>query len=62
MRRAKTKKKARLAWSKDEVKLLKELFPQGRAREIAIEAIVLTSGVGRGVGSKNLVDFLSLGC
>jgi len=35
MRKAKTKKKARIAWSKDEVKLLKELFPQGRAREVA---------------------------
>jgi len=35
MRKAETEKKARLAWSKDEVELLKRLFPQGRAREIA---------------------------
>ena len=35
MRRAKTKKKTSIAWSKDEVKLLKKLFPQGRAREVA---------------------------
>jgi len=35
MRKARTKKKARRAWTKDEVKLLKGLFPQGRAREIA---------------------------
>jgi hypothetical protein len=34
MRKAKTKKKAGRAWTKDEVKLLKRLFPQGRAREI----------------------------
>jgi len=35
MRKAKTKKKAWLVWTKDEVKLLKRLFPDGRAREIA---------------------------
>jgi hypothetical protein len=35
MRKAKAKKKARRAWTKDEVKLLKKLFPQGRARAIA---------------------------
>ena len=35
MRKGKTKKKAWRAWSKDEVKLLKKLFPQGGAREIA---------------------------
>jgi hypothetical protein len=35
MRKAKTKKKARRAWTNDEVKLLKRLFPRGRAREIA---------------------------
>ena len=35
MRKAKTKKNAWIAWSKDEVKLLKKLFPDGRAREIA---------------------------
>ena len=35
MQRAKTKKKTLIAWSQDEVKLLKGLFPQGRAREIA---------------------------
>ncbi len=35
MRKAKTKKKSRVAWSKDEVKLLRRLLPQGRAREIA---------------------------
>ena len=33
MRKAKTEEKARLAWSKDEVNLLKKLFPQGRARD-----------------------------
>jgi len=31
----KSKKKKGTAWSKDEVKLLKKLFPRGRAREIA---------------------------
>ena len=35
MQRAKTKKKTLIAWSKDEVKLLKELYPDGRAEEIA---------------------------
>ena len=35
MRKAKTKKKGRLAWSKDEIKLLKRLFPRGRAKEVA---------------------------
>ena len=35
MRKAKTKKKAGIAWSKDEVKLLKKLYPGGRAEEIA---------------------------
>jgi hypothetical protein len=35
MRKAKTKKKTSIAWSKDEVKLLKKLFPRGRVREIA---------------------------
>jgi hypothetical protein len=35
MRKAKAKVKTSIAWSKDEVKLLKELFPQGGAREIA---------------------------
>ena len=35
MRKAKTKKKSRIAWTKDEVKLLKELYPAGGAREIA---------------------------
>ena len=35
MRKATTKKKILIAWSKDEVKLLKKLFPRGRAREIA---------------------------
>ncbi|HUU17001.1 MAG TPA: hypothetical protein VMW72_07625 [Sedimentisphaerales bacterium] len=32
---AKSKKQKGVAWSKDEVKLLKKLFPRGRAREIA---------------------------
>jgi hypothetical protein len=32
---AKSKKNSRVAWSEDEVKLLKRLFPRGRAREIA---------------------------
>jgi hypothetical protein len=32
---AKSKKKQLVSWSKDEVKLLKRLFPRGRAREIA---------------------------
>ncbi len=32
---AKMKKNSRVAWSEDEVKLLKRLFPRGRAREIA---------------------------
>jgi len=35
MQKAKAKKRTLIAWSEDEVKLLKELFPQGRAREIA---------------------------
>jgi hypothetical protein len=35
MQKAGTKKKTLIAWSEDEVKLLKRLFPQGRAREIA---------------------------
>ncbi len=35
MRKAKTKKKARLAWSKNEVKLIKRLYPRGKASEIA---------------------------
>ncbi len=32
---AKNKKNSLVAWSEDEVKLLKKLFPRGRAREIA---------------------------
>ena len=32
---AKSKKNGWIAWSEDEVKLLKKLFPHGRAREIA---------------------------
>ncbi len=32
---AKNKKNSWAAWSEDEVKLLKRLFPRGRAREIA---------------------------
>jgi len=32
---AKSKKNSWVAWSEDEVKLLKRLFPRGRAREIA---------------------------
>jgi hypothetical protein len=32
---AKRKKQKGVSWSKDEVKLLKKLFPRGRAREIA---------------------------
>ncbi len=32
---AKSKKNGWVAWSEDEVKLLKRLFPRGRAREIA---------------------------
>ncbi len=35
MRKAKTKKKARRAWTKDEVKLLNKLYPDGGAGEIA---------------------------
>ena len=35
MRKAKTKRKARIAWSKDEVKLLKKLYQDGGAEEIA---------------------------
>ena len=35
MRKAKIKKKARRAWSEDEVKLLKKLYPDGGAEEIA---------------------------
>jgi len=35
MQKAKTKKNARASWSGDEIKLLKRLFPCGRAREIA---------------------------
>ena len=35
MRKAKTKKRTLIAWSKDEVKLLKRLYPDGRAEEIA---------------------------
>ena len=37
MRKAKTKKKTRIAWSKDEVKLLKRLYPDNTARDIANE-------------------------
>ena len=35
MRKAKAKKRTSIAWSKDEVKLLKKLYPRGRAGEIA---------------------------
>ena len=35
MKKAEIKKSGRTAWSKDEVKLLKKLFPLRRAREIA---------------------------
>ena len=35
MEKAKIKKNNWVAWSEDEVKLLKKLFPRGRAREIA---------------------------
>jgi len=35
MQKTKTKKKTLIAWSKDEVKLLKRLYPDGRAEEIA---------------------------
>jgi hypothetical protein len=35
MRKAETKKNTWISWSEDEVNLLKELFPQGRAREVA---------------------------
>ena len=35
MRKAKTKKKTRIAWSEDEVELLKRLYPDGGAEEIA---------------------------
>ena len=35
MRKAKTKKKTSIPWSKDEVKLLKKLYPDGGAGEIA---------------------------
>jgi len=35
MVKAEIKKSSRLIWSEDEVKLLKKLFPLGRAREIA---------------------------
>jgi len=35
MQKAKDKKCVRRQWSEDEVKLLKRLFPIGRAREIA---------------------------
>lgn len=35
MRKGITKKKVRRAWRKEEVKLLKKLFPRGRAREVA---------------------------
>ncbi|MGB2808476.1 MAG: hypothetical protein WBC22_12095 [Sedimentisphaerales bacterium] len=35
MKKAKSKKNSWVAWSEDEVKLLKRLFPRGRAREIA---------------------------
>ncbi len=35
MQKAQTKKKARRAWTEDEVKLLKKLLTKGRAREIA---------------------------
>jgi hypothetical protein len=34
MQRTKIKKSSLVAWSEDEVKLLKKLFPRGRAREI----------------------------
>ena len=32
---AKNKRNGWISWSKDEVKLLKKLFPRGRAREVA---------------------------
>ena len=35
MVKAEIKKSSKLAWSEDEVKLLKKLFPSGRAKEIA---------------------------
>ena len=35
MERAEIKKNSWVAWSEDELKLLKKLFPRGRAREIA---------------------------
>jgi hypothetical protein len=35
MKKAKTKKNSWVAWSEDEVKLLKRLYPLGGAREIA---------------------------
>ena len=35
MEKAEIKKSSWVAWSEDEVKLLKRLFPRGRAREIA---------------------------
>jgi len=35
MKKANTKKSGWVSWSEDEVKLLKKLFPRGRAREIA---------------------------
>ena len=34
MRKAKTKKKARIAWSKGEIRLLKRLLPHSRAEEV----------------------------
>jgi len=35
MEKVEIKKNSWVAWSEDEVKLLKRLFPRGRAREIA---------------------------
>jgi len=35
MEKTKIKKNGWVSWSEDEVKLLKKLFPRGRAREIA---------------------------
>jgi hypothetical protein len=36
MERAEIKKNSWVSWSEDEIKLLKKLFPRGRAREIAV--------------------------
>ncbi len=47
MQKAEIKKNSWVAWSEDEVKLLKRLFPLGRAREIAEQTGRALTAVGQ---------------